>query len=129
MLTRGDITKDTYLRLATARHGDPAGLIGTVHTIGTDWAGHWFFQLRYLNRPPGTRNKAVSPWSLNLHDQDLEHFERIDTWEQVQELLQESQSPSENGGLPRRSRKKRISLPRYSRGKSHPNQLKLCGWD
>ena len=129
LLTRVDITKDTYLRLRTARRGYPAGLIGTVHTIGTDGAGHWFFQLRYLNRPPGKRNKAVSPWSLNLHDHDLEHFERIDTWKQVQEGLKESERPPENGGPPRRSRKKRITLLRYPKGKRHPNQLKLYEWD
>jgi hypothetical protein len=129
MLTCADITQGTYLRLTTARRGDPAGLIGIVHTIGTDWAGHWFFQLRYLNRPPGQRNKTVSPWSLNLHDHDLEHFEQIDTWEEVQNLLQESQRPSEHGGLPRRSRQKGIRRPRYLRGTRHPNQLKLYEWD
>ncbi|MBX3319806.1 MAG: hypothetical protein KF890_07985, partial [Nitrospira sp.] len=72
-LTRADIVKDIYLRLTVPRFGFAAGLIGTVHTVDTDWWGHWYFQLRYLNPPAGTRNKPVSSWSLNLRDADLEH--------------------------------------------------------
>jgi len=118
MLTRSDILKDTYLRLMTARLGYPAGLIGTVHTVGTDWAGQWYFQLRWLNQPVGTRNKAVSPWSLNLREPDLEHFEQIETWEQVQELLKESRPPT-------KPRRKALRLPGSWRMKRHPSQLGL----
>lgn len=118
MLTRSDILKETYLRLTTTRRGYSAGLIGTVHTVGTDWAGNWYFQLRWLNQPVGTRNKAVSPWSLNLREDDLEHFERIDTWDQVQELLKELRPPS-------KPRKKALRLSGYSRVKRLPSQLGL----
>jgi hypothetical protein len=61
MLTRSDITAGTYLRLKTSCLGKPAGLIGTVYTVGTDQTGEWYFQLRYVNTPPGTRTRAGSP--------------------------------------------------------------------
>jgi len=117
VLTRAHITKDAYLRLTTSCLGYPAGLIGTVHTVGTDWSGNWYFQLRWLNQPAGTRNKAVSPWSLNLREDDLEHFEQI-TWEQVQELLKEARPPSKPS-------QKALRLSGYSRVKRHPNQIRL----
>ncbi|NGZ96799.1 MAG: hypothetical protein CV089_11865 [Nitrospira sp. WS110] len=125
MLTRTDITKGIYLRLTASRFGYPAGLIGTVHATGTDWSGNWYFQLRWLNRPTGKRNRPVSEWSLNLRDKDLEDFEQIESWEQVQELLRELRPQ-------RKSRRKARRLPRFSNplgrvpsGKRHPNQLKL----
>jgi hypothetical protein len=118
MVTRSDILKDTYLHLTSTRLGYSAGLIGTVHTIGTDWAGQWYFQLRYLNSPPGTRTRAGSQWSLNFHEEDLEHFDRIDTWNQVQKLLRELEPP-------RKPRRDEMKLPAYMRGKAHPNQLRL----
>ncbi len=118
MLTRLDITKDIYLRWRTSRLGKPAGLIGTVCILGTDQAGDWYFQLRYLNSPPGTRTRASSQWSLNLHENDLEHFDRIDTWDQVQKLLRES-------GPPRKPRTEEMKIPACFRGKGHPNQLRL----
>ncbi|MFO0777778.1 MAG: hypothetical protein U0223_09280 [Nitrospira sp.] len=116
MLTRSDIIKDLYLRLTTARLGYSAGLIGTVYTIGTDWSGNWYFQLRWLNRPAGKRQRPVSERSLNLRESDLEDFERI-TWEQVQELLKESRPPSK----PRKA----LRLLGSWRVKRHPNQLRL----
>ncbi len=119
LLSRADIVKDTYLRLTVSRFGNPAGLIGVVHTIGTNWSGNWYFQLRWLNPPAGTRNKPVSSWSPNLREADLEHFERIETWERVQELLEESRPPSKPS-------KKGIRIPTYlsplgrvPRGKRH----------
>ena len=125
MISRAGITKGIYLRLTISRFGYPAGLTGTVHTTGTDWSGNWYFQLRWMNRPTGKRNRPVSEWSLNLREKDLEDFERIETWEQVQELLRESRPQ-------RKPRRKAKRLPRFSnplgrvpRGKRHPNQLKL----
>ena len=129
MLTRADITKGSYLRLTASRFGYPTGLIGTVHTTATDWSGNWYFQLRWLNRPPGKRNKPVSEWSLNLRNEDLEDFKRIESWEQVQELLKESR-PQRN---PRRKARKplRFSNPlgRIPIGRRNPNQLKLYEWN
>ena len=81
---------------------------GTVHTIGTDWAGQWYFQLRWLNPPIAKRNKAVSRWSLNLHENDVGHFERIDTWDQVPQLLRES-------GPQRKPWTEDMKLPAYLR--------------
>lgn len=125
MISRANITKGIYLRLTASRFGYPGGLIGTVHTTGTDWSGNWYFQLRWLNRPTGKRNRPVSEWSLNLRDKDLEDFERIESWEQVQELLRESRPQ-------RKPRRKARRIPRFSnplrrvpRRKKHPNQLKL----
>lgn len=116
MLSRSDIIKSIYLRLTTARLGYSAGLIGTVCTIGTDWSGNWYFQLRWLNRPAGTRSRPASEWSLNLRERDLSDFEQI-TWEQVQEVLKEARPP----GRPRKA----IRLPGAWRVKRHPNQLRL----
>ena len=118
MLAREDVSLDAYLRLKTPRLGKPAGLIGTVYAVGTDQAGDWYFQLRYLNEPLGTRTRAGSQWSLNLHEEDLEHFDRIDTWDQVKKLLRESKPP-------RKPRTEEMKLPAYLRGKGHPNQLRL----
>ena len=128
MLTRTDINKGIYLRLTVSHFGYPAGLIGTVHATGTDWSGNWYFQLRWLNRPTGKRNRPVSEWSLNLRDKDLEDFERIESWEQVQELLRESRPQRK----PRRkvNRRLRFSNPlgRIPIGRRNPNQLKLYEW-
>jgi hypothetical protein len=124
-----DITKGIYLRLTASHFGYPAGLIGTVHSFGTDWSGNWYFQLRWLNQVTGKRNRPVSEWSLNLRDKDLKDFERIASWEQVQELLRESRPQRK----PRRkvNRRLRFSKPlkRVPRVKRHPNQLKLYEWD
>lgn len=118
MVIRTDIIKDTYLRLTTARLGYAAGLIGHVHTLGTDWAGQWYFQLRWLNRPVSKRNKPLSEWSLNFREKDLEDFERIDTWDQVQELVRESRPL-------RKSKQRALRLPGHWRWKRHPNQIRL----
>lgn len=116
MLARSDIVKDTYLRLTTARLGYSAGLIGSVYTIGTDWSGNWYFQLRWLNRPAGKRKRPVSEWSLSLRETDLGDFEQI-TCNEVQELLNESRPPSK----PKKTRR----LPGSWKVKRHPNQLRL----
>lgn len=118
MLTSKDVGQGTYLRLKTPCLGKPAGLIGAVYTVGTDQAGDWYFQLRYLNSTPGTRTRAGSQWSLNFHEEDLENFDRIDTWDQVQTLLRELEPP-------RKPRRDEMKLPAYMRGKAHPNQLRL----
>lgn len=118
MITRSDIIKDTYLRLTAARLGYSAGLIGTVHVVGTDWAGQWYFQLHWLNRPVSKRNKPLSEWSLNLRERDLEDFERIDTWDQVQELVKEARPL-------RKPKKRALRLPGPWRWKRHPNQIRL----
>jgi len=118
MITRPDITKGIYLRLSTTHLGHRAGLIGMVYALGTDQAGDWYFQLRYVNAPPGTRTRAGSQWSLNLHENDLEHFERIDTWGQVEQLLRESQPQ-------KKPRTEDMTRPASMRGKADPNQLRL----
>ncbi|MDH4085063.1 MAG: hypothetical protein OEU99_16105 [Nitrospira sp.] len=118
MLARADITKGIYLRLRTPRLGKPAGLIGIVYAVGTDQADEWYFQLRYLNSPPGTRTRAGSHWSLNLHETDLEHLDRIDTWDQVQKLLRGSAPP-------RKPKTEEMKLPAYLTGEGHPDQLRL----
>jgi len=118
MLTREDVSQGAYFRLRTPHLGKPAGLIGIVYAVNTDQAGNWYFQLRYLNSPPGTRTRAGSQWSLNLHENDLEHFDRIDTWDQVQKLLREA-------GPPRKPRGEGMGLPGYMSGKVDPNQLRL----
>jgi hypothetical protein len=118
MLTRAEITKGISLRLNTAHLGHRAGLIGIVYALGTDQTGEWYFQLRYVNAPPGTRTRASSRWSLNLHEADLAHFDRIDTWDQVQTFLGESWTP-------RKPRREDMTRSASMSGKVDPNQLPL----
>ncbi|QPD02289.1 MAG: hypothetical protein Nkreftii_000063 [Candidatus Nitrospira kreftii] len=118
MLTRSDLSQGAYLRLKTPRLGKPVGLIGAVYALGTDQAGDWYFQLRFLNPPQGTRIRAGSQWSLNLHENDLEHFERIDTWDHVRQLLREPPPP-------KTPRSEEMKLPAYMRGNADLNQLRL----
>ena len=118
MLTRAEITNGIYLRLNTTHLGHRAGLIGIVYALGTDQTGDWYFQLRYVNAPPGTRTRAGSQWSLNLHEADVERFDRIDTWDQVQKLLGES-------GTQRKPRREDMPRPASMSAKVDPNQLPL----
>jgi hypothetical protein len=118
MLTRQDISQGAYLRLRTSHLGKPAGLIGIVYAFGTDQTEAWYFQLRYVNGPPGTRTRAGSRWSLNLHEEDLEHFDRIDRCDQVQTLVGESRTP-------RKPRREDMTRSAYMSGKVDPNQLRL----
>jgi hypothetical protein len=111
MLTRQDISQGTYVRLHTSRLGKPAGLVGMVYAVGTDQTGEWYFQLRYMNAPPGTRTRASSQWSLNLHEEDLKHFDRVSTGE-LHKLLRQSGAEE-------------LPLPASWRGNAHPNQLRL----
>jgi hypothetical protein len=93
-------------------------LIGIAYAFGTDQVGDWYFKLRYLNSPPGTKTRAGSQWSLNLHENDLEHFDWIDTWDQVQKLLRGPEPPGSLGTV-------EMKLPGYLRWKTHPDQLRL----
>ena len=79
-MLKADIVEGVYLKQTIERYGLPAGLIGVVHKVGTDWTGEWMFQLHYLNPPGGMRKKPVPPWSLNLRETDLVGFEVIGTW-------------------------------------------------
>ena len=116
-MLQDDIVEGIYLKQITERSGIPAGLIGVVHKVGTDWTGEWFFQFRYLNRPTRTRTKASSPWSLNLREEDLVHFEYLGPWLPAEVLL--AASP------PSFKPKKEPRLPVGMRTKGHPNQLRL----
>ena len=118
-MQKADIVEGVYLKQTIGRYGIPAGLIGVVHTVGTDWTGEWMFQLHYLNPPGGMRKKPVPPWSLNLLEKDLADFELIGTWTAVQALLASAHSTKP---------KKEPRLPRLSAGtgkKVHLNQLRL----
>lgn len=68
MLMREDIAEGAYLKQTNERYGIPAGIIGVVHRVGTDWTGEWCFQLRYLNR---RARHGTSTWSLNYWENDL----------------------------------------------------------
>ncbi len=124
MLLKEDIVEGVYLTQIRERYGIPAGLIGVVHQVGTDWTGEWMFQLRFLDRPGRTRSVQ---WSLNLREKDLVDFELIGTWLTAQALL---------ASLPSGKSKKAPKIPaRLSasfpvrhpvwRRKWHPNQLQL----
>lgn len=114
MVTRDRIALGVYLRQTT---GDRIGVIAVVHRVGTSWSGEWFFQLRYLSRPAGTRRRAVAEWSSNLREKDLAHFELIGTWISAQALLVAGPSSPKPKEQPR--------VPAWMRGIGRPNQLRL----
>jgi hypothetical protein len=123
MLRRNEVVEGIYLKQVTERYGTPAGLIASVHKVGTDWTGEWSFQLRYLNQPEGPRTRSVSQWSVNLREKDLIDFELIGTWLSTQALLA-SPPPDKK----KKGRKLSASpLSRHSawKRKWYPNQLRL----
>ena len=114
MVDREEIVHGAYLRQTA---GDRAGLIAVVHRVGTSLSGEWFFQLRYLSRPAGTRKRPVSEWNVNLREADLAHFDLIGPWISAQALLALS---------PRSSKlKKEPTLLTWRRGTPHPDQLRM----
>lgn len=114
MATREDIALGVYLKQTT---GDRKGMIAVVHRVGTSLSGEWFFQLRYLGRPVGTRRRAISEWSLNLREKDLAYFDLIGTWLSAQSLL--AAGPSSH------KPKKQPKLPAWMSGAGLPHQLRL----
>lgn len=114
MLSRDDIVPGMYLR---QRGGECEGLMAVVHKVGTSWSGEWFFQLRYLSRPAGTRKRPTAQWSLNLGEKDLAHFERVGTWIPADVF--------QTAGPPSAKPRKEPRLPVWMRGKDHPDQLRL----
>lgn len=114
MVDREEITHGAYLRQTA---GDRPGLIAVIHRVGTSLSGEWFFQLRYLSRPAGTRKRPGSEWSLNLREKDLAHFELIGPWISAQALLEASPSSYK--------RKKEPTLLTWRRGTPHPDQLRM----
>jgi len=137
MLQRSDVVEGIYLKQIRDRSTTPwlrsdatrtsplgkapAGLIGVVHMVGTDWTGEWTFQLRYLN-PPGTRTRPASQWSLNLREKDLGDFEVIGDWLSAQAVLESTPLP---GSKPKKGLKlPSMYHPAWMR-KWNPNQLRL----
>lgn len=116
-MTREEIAEGTYLRQVTDWSGSPAGLIAVVHRVEVNWEGGWSCQLRYLDRPVGTRTKAVSSGIVLLRETDLVHFELVGTWIPA-DVLQASRQPL---GKPRS--KRRFSA--WRRRRSHLHQLQL----
>lgn len=114
MVTREDIALGVYLRQTT---GDCMGIIAVVHRVGISLSGEWFFQLRYLRQPSGARRRAVSEWSVNLHEKDLVYFELIGTWLSAQALL--------TAGLTSLKPQKEPKVPVWMRGTGRLNQLRL----
>lgn len=114
MVTREDIVLGVYLRETI---GARIGIIAVVHRVGISLSGEWFFQLRYLGGPAGTRGRAVSEWSLNLREKDLAHFDLIGTWLSAQVLLA--------AGPSARKRKKEPRGQAWVRAMERPKQLRL----
>ncbi len=114
MVDREEIALGVYLRQTT---GDRPGHIAVVHRVGTSLSGEWFFQLRYLSRPAGTRKRSGSEWSMNLREKDLAYFELIGPWISAQALL--ASSP------PSSKLKKEPTLLTWRRGTPHPDQLRM----
>ncbi|MBI5673192.1 MAG: hypothetical protein HZC50_08110 [Nitrospirae bacterium] len=114
MIDREVIALGVYLRQTA---GDRPGIIAVVHRVGTSLSGEWFFQLRYLGCPTGTRKRPGSEWSLNLRETDLAHFELIGPWISAQALLA-SRPPSSK-------LKKESTLLTWRRGTPHLDQLRM----
>ncbi|TKB66817.1 MAG: hypothetical protein E8D52_14105 [Nitrospira sp.] len=114
MMDREEITLGVYLRQTA---GDRPGIIAVVHRVGTSLSGEWFFQLRYLGCPAGTRKRSGSEWSVNLREIDLAYFDLIGPWISAQALLA-SRPPSSK-------RKKEPALLAWRRGTPHPDQLRM----
>jgi hypothetical protein len=115
MVAREDILLGVYLR---EMNGDRTGVIAVVHRVGISLSGEWFFQLRYLGRPVGTRGKAVSEWSLSLREKDLARFDLIGTWLSAQALLTAA-------GPSSRKLKKEPRVQAWMRAIERPEQLRL----
>lgn len=114
MVGREEIALGVYLKQTA---GDRMGMIAIVHRIGTSLSGEWFFQLRYLGRPAGTKRRAVFEWSVNLREKDLAHFELIGPWLSAQALLAAGASPHKP--------KKEQKTPTWMSGAVRPHQLRL----
>lgn len=114
MINRDEIVLGVYLQQIA---GHWPGLIAVVHQVGTSLSGEWFFQLRYLSRPGGTRKRPGSEWSLNLREKDLADFDLIGPWISAQAVL--ASSP------PSSKQKKEPVLLTWRRGIPHPNQLRM----
>ena len=114
MVTREDIALGVYLKQST---GDRMGIIAVVHRVGISLSGEWFFQLRYLSRPAGTRGRAGLEWSLNLREKDLTNFDLIGTWLSAQALLAASPSARKSKKAPR--------VQSWMRARERPKQLQL----
>lgn len=114
MMDREEIALGVYLRQTA---GDRPGIIAVVHRVGTSLSGEWFFQLRYLGRPAGTRKRSGSEWSVNLRETDLAYFDLIGPWISAQALLA-SRPPSAK-------LKKEPTLLAWRRGTPHPDQLRM----
>jgi hypothetical protein len=114
MVDREEIAHGVYLRQTA---GDRMGFIAVVHRVGISLSGEWFFQLRYLGCPAGTRKRPGSEWSLNLREKDLADFELIGPWISAQALL--ASSP------PSSKLKKEPTLLTWRRGTPHPDQLRM----
>lgn len=113
MLTRDDIAPNIYLRQTS---GDGKGLIAVVQRVGTSWSGEWFFQLRYVSQPDGTRKSARSQWTVNLREDVLVHFELVGTWISAEAL---------EGVSPLSDKSKKARSPYWMREKERPSQLRL----
>jgi hypothetical protein len=72
-----DIRQGIYVRLLSAYVRLPAGILATVDRVGKLKNGDFFFTVRWLNPPAGTRSCPVSDRSLNLWVSDLEKFESV----------------------------------------------------
>jgi hypothetical protein len=72
-----DVRQGTFIRLLSNYLRLPAGTLATVDSVGTLSNGEFFFTVRWLNPPSGTRSRPVSDRSLNLWESDLEKFECV----------------------------------------------------
>jgi hypothetical protein len=90
----------------------PAGTLGTVETVANIGRGDFYFTVRWLNPPRGTRSRPVSDRSLNLWLSDLEKFECVSS-EEAEKILAARRAP--------RHRK----LPVRLSVRGNPTQLRL----
>jgi hypothetical protein len=110
-MQREDVRQGIYVRLLSDYLRIPAGTLDTIETVANIGRGDFYFTVRWLNPPPGTRSRPVSDRSLNLWLSDLEKFECVSRKEAEKILA---------ARLPRQRK-----LPGWLRVRGNPTQLRL----
>jgi hypothetical protein len=77
-----DVCQGIWVRLLDDYLRVPARTLGTIETVGNIGWGDFYFTIRWLNSPHGTRSPSISDRSLNLWLSDLEKFgqRKIPAW-------------------------------------------------
>jgi len=107
-----DAYRGAFVRLLYDYLKVPAGTLATIDTVHNSPIGDFYFTVRWVNPPRGTRSRPISNRSLNLWLSDLEKFECFSK-EEAEAIL----------GTRQPTRRRRI--PMWLRPRENPDQLRL----